>query len=137
MIIFASLSFFGVVTTLFLGLWIYSKAPTENLNRVMVLCLVCTWMSFAEFETRIAESIEMAKFWIRTASLWPLFFSLNLHFLLIFTNENKKLSKSLYFIIYIPAIILTIIDAISNLIVVSHDEIFLNKIRIKRTIELQ
>ena len=92
--IYAFFSLLSTLTTLFLGIWVYMKAPKEDLNKIFfIFSLIGTWLAFAEFQFRTSESFETAYMWMKAGALWPFVLALNLHFALLFIERKKFLSK--------------------------------------------
>lgn len=108
------------VICLFIGNFIYYKNPGNNLNRlVAILAFLIAFLAFTEFGYRQAETIETAQFWLRLSTLWPLVPSILIHISLMFTDKRKLLEHlSTYVLIYIPAIIISILGLMTNPIVV-------------------
>ncbi len=96
--------------------FIYFKGENNTLNRVAALiCIFLTYLSFVEFEYRSSFSIKRAYFWFKLGSLFPFIFPLMFHIVLAFTRKLyvKKL-KLLLIVIYIQALIITIMDITTN-----------------------
>jgi len=88
----------------------------NRLNRVFaVLCISVAYWSFVQFQSRQAPDALTAAFWIKASAPWPLAEALLLHFILVFTERAKLLAGKLtYVLIYLPAVIIALIDLSTN-----------------------
>ena len=114
--LFAILSFLSFLISLFLGAYVLIKAPEKKINVIFfIFSLLASALCFIEFEFRIAESIDRAVLWSKIQSLWPFVLAISLHFV-IEIKEIKKRKNLIYILIYVPAIVIFLIDLQTNLI---------------------
>jgi len=109
---FAIISLIGAIISFTLGIYAHSKDPKKSLNRIFLLfCISISFLSFAEFGMRQAESASSAKLWLILTGIFPLGgFSL-FHLTLIFYNpEILKNKKWISPIIYTIASILILVS---------------------------
>ncbi len=123
--IYAFFSLLAAISNLLLGVWIYFKAPKENLNKIFLyMSLVATWLAFVEFEMRTSESYETAYMWIKLAFPWSFIFVLNLHFCLIFIGRTRFLSKKISIVIfYLPPTLLSILELTTKTLVTGVEKV--------------
>jgi len=116
--IFALLSLIAFMICFFLGNFIYHKNPKSQLNiSIALLCILVGFLAFVEFQYRQAESIQIAYFWLKISSLWPLVPSLLLQIALIFTDSNLLKNKLTYPLIYIPPLIIIALSLTTNMMI--------------------
>jgi diguanylate cyclase (GGDEF)-like protein/PAS domain S-box-containing protein len=112
-LVFSATVFFTF--TLFLAGYIFYKKPRESVNRLfLVLCLPVAVWCFGYIFMTSAPSKASATFWFRVMALgWYVPVPLLLHLVLALTENNFfKKHDWFYFIIYLPAFVLTYIDAV-------------------------
>jgi hypothetical protein len=108
--VFASSSLLASVMAIFLGNFVLYRNPRNALNRVFFLfCLLAGSSSFTEFGYRQAESFATAYFWLRAGFVWIFLMPLELHFVLLFTEKKVLESKLAYFLLYGPALVLSLL----------------------------
>ena len=114
--LYAIISLFSSIVSLFLGNFIYYKNPNNRLNRLIaLLCFLVAYLSFAEYGLRQAESILTAYYWSKATFLWPMLTPLLLNIVLIVTRKNDLLkNKVVIFLLFLPSIILSIISLLTN-----------------------
>lgn len=116
--IFALISLIAFFLCFFLGNFIYHKNPKSQLNiMIALLCILVGFLAFTEFEYRQAEIMQIAYFWLKISSLWPLVPSFLLHISLIFTESKFLKNKLAYFLIYVPSIIIVLLSLTTNLMI--------------------
>ncbi len=110
MIVFALMSLFAALLSMFLGNYVLYLNPKKQLNRLFYGLSICIfYWSFIEFGCRQAESYKAARIWLICISFWPFTMSFWLHFILIFTEKTRILAKRfLYTIIYLPAAVFSL-----------------------------
>ncbi len=116
--IFSYISLTAFLICFFLGNFIYHKNSKSQLNiMIAVLCILVGFLAFAEYQYRQTLDFETAYLWLRISGLWPLVPSVLLHISLIFTGRTNILKNKLtYVIIYVPAIIISILAVDTNLL---------------------
>lgn len=124
--IYAKISLIAFLICFFLANFIYHKDSSKRLNQlVALLCLLVGLLSFIEFQYRQAFHYEIALFWLRLSTLWPLVPSLLLHIALEFTGYRNLLkNKYTYLLIYLPAIIIIIPSLTTNLLLESASQYY-------------
>jgi PAS domain S-box-containing protein len=116
--VFALISLTAFMVCFFLGNFIYHKNPKSELNiMIALLCILVGILAFIEYEYRQAETIQMAFFWLKISSLWPLVPSFLLHISLIFTKSKYLKYKFTYVLMYLPAIIIILLALSTNLMI--------------------
>jgi len=113
--IFALTSLLAAVICVFIGNFIYYKNPENQLNKlVAILSILVGFLAFAEFGYRQAETITNAIFWLKLSALWPFVLSVLINITLVYTGRTGLLKyKSFYFLMYMPAAIISIFGLIS------------------------
>ncbi len=113
--IFALISLLAAVICFFIGNFIYYKNPENQLNKlVAILSILVGFLAFTEFGYRQADTITNAIFWLKLSALWPLVLSVLINITLVYTGRTKSLkNKLVYFLIYMPAAIISIFGLIS------------------------
>lgn len=113
--IFALASLTAAVICFFLGNFIYYKNPENNLNRLIaILSFLIAFLAFTEFGYRQAETVGTALFWLRLSTLWPFAIAILINIYLVFVGREEVFKRELtYFLIYTPAIIITIIGLVT------------------------
>ncbi len=108
---FASIPLLGLVTMLFLGIYVYAWDSQSGLNRLFgMYCLTGAFGAFCEFRFMLAESYDVAFFWSRWTSLWPFILCLQLHLVLVFSNCSQTArSKALCTVMYGAALIVSVL----------------------------
>ena len=115
--LFALVSLIAFMLCFFLGNFIYHKNPKSQLNIIIALtAIVVGFLAFVEFEYRQAETFQIAFFWIKVSTLWPIVPSLLLHISLIFTKSRYLKNKLIYLLIYLPSIIIIYLSLTTNLL---------------------
>ena len=110
--VFALTSLIASVICFFLANFIYYKNPENKLNRLIaILSILIAFLAFCEFGYRQADTLNSAFLYLKLSTLWPFVPSILINIFLVFTGRNEILKhRSLtYFLIYAPAIIITII----------------------------
>ena len=96
------MNFFSIIilivthSSLAMGLFVYIKNPKTMTNRMFFLLTLASlyWMiTFFAFTS--ATTKEWAVFWRRIFSFWPLVVPIQLHFILVFTEHWKRLTKKI------------------------------------------
>ncbi len=115
---FSLLSLLASLISFFLGSFILSKNPKDKKNfSFFLFALINGILSFSEFEFRTAETYETAYFWYKTYTIWPFSLSISLYFIKNFINhKNTLLSKLIYSLIHLSALILFLIDLLTDYI---------------------
>ena len=114
--IYVILPFISFWLLLILGINIFILDKNNPVNKLFsLLCMFMAVYAFAEFMYRPAESLEIAKFWIKVAGMWVFCPPLLLHLALIFTKKNKILiNKLIYIVLYVPAATIFIMGGLYN-----------------------
>lgn len=100
-----------------LGLFVFYKNPRNRANLLfMLFCLAVAFWDFVDFNIITAETIDRARAWSYLDAPGPILPSvLMLHFALQFTERYRLLKKkNLLLLLYLPAILLTVIDIPTN-----------------------
>ncbi|HEX3047805.1 MAG TPA: ATP-binding protein [Bacillota bacterium] len=111
MTIYSFLSLFSCVIIFILGDFVYHQNKRDRLNIIFTIYCICiSCAAFGEFMYRQAESLQVATFWLKIASFWPFNLALLLHFTLLFTGRENLLKRNRnYLLIYLPALLFTIL----------------------------
>lgn len=113
--IYAFISLISSILCLFLGNFIYYKNPKNKLNQLTALmCIMLAYFLFVEFGYRQAETYTMANMWISASFIGPLVVSLILHVVLLITKKST-LTKNKLFLLYLPSLIISILNLNYNL----------------------
>jgi len=116
--IFALISLIAFMICFFLGNFIYHRNPKSQLNRIItLLSILVGFLAFVEFSYRQAETVQTAFFWLKISTLFPFVPALLLYISLIFTESKYLKNKLTYLVIYIPAIILSILGLTTNILI--------------------
>lgn len=112
---YAFLSLFASIVTLFLGNFIYYKNPKNRLNQLIaVLCFLVAYLAFVNFSLRNADSYQTAYLWLKASVLWPLMSPIVLTIVLTATKKQFSTNKVFLTLIYIPSIIISILQFTTN-----------------------
>ena len=115
--IFVLLSLFASTSCLSLGVLVYSINRKTTLNRIFFLTSIATFIySFTTYMMWTSTNLENALLWHKMGTIWPFFVALVLNFALVFTESNWLKKKFNYFILYIPAVSLWLIDLFTSFI---------------------
>ncbi|HSO25687.1 MAG TPA: hypothetical protein VLR54_03600, partial [Methanobacteriaceae archaeon] len=102
----------------FLGAFIYQKNSKNELNKmVALLSILVGFLALVEFLYRQAPNYETAYFWLKVSTIWPFVPSVLLNIALILTLKEDALKVKYYFLIYLPAIIITTLALPTNLLI--------------------
>lgn len=115
--VFSTLFLLGVLISLFWGIYIIRLNPKSDINRLFALiCMTLSVWSFGFFVANLSRDLSTAILWRRFSALgWTTIFSFILHYLLLITNKERNVKFNKYiFLLYIPAIIIMYVFAISN-----------------------
>ncbi|HNR14734.1 MAG TPA: response regulator [Thermodesulfobacteriota bacterium] len=107
MVVLASISLLAAALMFFLGVYVLSRDPKAMVNQVFFCyCLAGTYGSFVEFNILTAENIDRVYIWTRVYALgWPFLMTLQLHFVLVFTERWEYLLKrTITFALYVPSV---------------------------------
>ena len=108
--VYALLSLLASYICFSLGILIYQKDPKNEVNRIfMLVCILYGYLAFAEFGYRQADTISEASTWFKMGSVWPFAIATYLHFFLIFTNRTSFQSRRTSFVVYMPALVFSVI----------------------------
>lgn len=120
--IFALTSLLAAIICFFIGNFIYYKNPDNNLNKlVSVLSLFVAFLAFTEFGYRQAETIVSAIFWLKLSALWPFVPAILINISLLYTDAKNLIENKLtYFLIYMPALVISMIGLTANPIAVQN-----------------
>ncbi len=99
------------ISSLVLGVFIYSKGPKISLNKVFaLLCLSVSLYCFTEFGMRQAINFEEAYIWFNFAQIYPLIAALWFHFILLFSEKYNLKKKKILLTIYLIGIGLVLLN---------------------------
>ncbi|MBU7016684.1 MAG: PAS domain S-box protein [Theionarchaea archaeon] len=115
--IYAFSSLLASYACFLLGITVYQKDRKNELNKIIVLlCIFLGYTSFVEFGNRQAANASDAFIWLKLGSFWPFVISFLLHFIILFTKRGDILQKKMYFLIYAPAVIFSVLDLTTTFI---------------------
>ena len=98
----------NIPIALFLGISIYSREPSNKLNRIFLFfMLIAGYTAFCEFFRLASPDVQYAMIWHRASFLWPFFVAIQLKFVLELSGNRALDSKILNVILFAPAIILS------------------------------
>ncbi len=116
MSVFVWLSLCASVLCLTVGFSVYFLDRKALLNKLFMLTLMFNaYWAFGEFMMRQASTSDIAHFWGKVLFLWPFFVALMLHFTLVFTENDLMKRKSSYLLLYLPALLFSLIDLTTDL----------------------
>lgn len=112
MSIYALISLLSSILCIFLGNFIFYKNPKNRINQLVALMsFLLAYLLFVEFGYRQAETYYTANLWFTASFIWALTSSLILHTVLIITGKAHLTENKIFIsLLYIPSIILTILD---------------------------
>ncbi|HID73905.1 MAG TPA: PAS domain-containing protein, partial [Thermoplasmata archaeon] len=112
---YSFLSLNAFIVSLFMA-WFVTKSSNDIRNRLFgFFCLGMAVLSFSEFQMRIAESREMAAFWLRIASIYPLVGAVLLWFAIEFSERHDLLRRRWApLLIWGPAVVFTLLEAFTD-----------------------
>ncbi|OLS12863.1 MAG: signal transduction histidine kinase [Promethearchaeota archaeon CR_4] len=119
MVLFSVILVINFAFCLFLGSFVYYKNPTEKLNRyTLILCIAYAYQTLINFGLTVVESPETANTWFKFGAFYPFLLAFQLHFIFFFTEKKVVLkSKGFYIIVYGWALIFSIIDLSTDLLI--------------------
>jgi PAS domain S-box-containing protein len=119
MTILAFPSLLAAIASITLGGCVHARRPKSEPNRAFFLfSIAAAYWGFTDFGLQQSETYETAYIWLRMGALWPIAIVLLLHFVLVFTHQKKILEKkTTYYLMYVPAVLISIVDLTSNLII--------------------
>ncbi len=92
--IFALPSMAAFIISLLLGTFVYYKNPYNPINRLfMLLCILSSYQSFAEFMLRTAYDFDSAMLWRKIGGAWPLLISVIVHFIVVLVGRESFLKR--------------------------------------------
>ncbi len=101
----------------FLGAFIYQKNSRNELNKmVALLSILVGFLALVEFLYRQAPNYQTAFFWLKISTIWPFVPSVLLNIALILTLKEDTLKHKYYYLIYLPAIIITTLSLTTGLL---------------------
>ncbi len=109
---FAFPSMAAFVIALLLGIFVYTKNPYNQVNRIfMLLSSLSAYLSFTEFMMRMAHDLDTAILWQKIGGVWPLLISVLFHFVMVVTG-NEKILRRFYVLgaVYIPSALFVAIN---------------------------
>jgi len=115
---FNLISIITSVSCIFMGNFIYYKNPNNRLNQVLaIFSFLVAYMTFTDFQISSSTTPEQAYWWMKAAFPWVLMGSFYVHLALLSTEKFHILKKKItYVLIYLPTILLAIINLTTNLI---------------------
>lgn len=101
----------------FLGAFIYQKNSRNELNKMVALLSVLVgFLALVEFLYRQAPNYQTAFFWLKISTIWPFVPSVLLNIALVLTLKEDTLKHKYYYLIYLPAIIITTLSLTTGLL---------------------
>lgn len=101
----------------FLGAFIYQKNSKNELNKMVALLSVLVgFLALVEFLYRQAPNYQTAFFWLKISTIWPFVPSVLLNIALVLTLKEDTLKHKYYYLIYLPAIIITTLSLTTGLL---------------------
>ncbi len=119
MVLFSVILISNLGFCLYLSSFVFYKNPTDRLNRfALIFCLAFSYQTLVNFGLTVAESLEAATIWVKIGAFHPFLIAFHLHFVFVFTGKMAFLkSKGFYIVLYGWALIFSIIDLSTNLII--------------------
>jgi len=114
--LYAFISLASALISLFLGAMVFAR---DTRNRVNILFLafsiaVAYW-GLTEFGYRQADSLAVARFWLKLSDLGPLIFPILLHFAFVYTGRSSLMRQPrVAALIYAPALVFIGIDLLTD-----------------------
>lgn len=114
--LFGLLSLASTGIALIMGTLVISRNHREPVNRIFfALCLAIAYWSFTKYEHRIAGEYDEALFWIHISFVWALPSAMLLHFVLVYTGNERFLQKKWPFmLLYGPSVIIAVLTIVSD-----------------------
>jgi PAS domain S-box-containing protein len=81
--------------------------------------LANAYWALCKYMMAIAPSADTAQIWNKALFLWPFIVSIALHFTLVFTQNSILKRKSAYILIYLPALVFSLLALTTDLISVT------------------
>jgi PAS domain S-box-containing protein len=101
----------------FMGAFIYQKNSKNELNKMVALLSVLVgFLALVEFLYRQAPNYQTAFFWLKISTIWPFVPSVLLNIALVLTLKEDTLKHKYYYLIYLPAIIITTLSLTTGLL---------------------
>ena len=116
MSLFPLLSLMAAMVSLTVGTFVVAQHSKSASNRVFfLLCLSIAYVLIAKFVTLDARSPEVAGFWLKVMSFWPLILCTACHFALIFAEYDQMARKpSTYLAIYGPGLAISLLTVTTD-----------------------
>ncbi len=104
---------------IFLSSFVYYKNPAERLNQyALIFCIALSYQTIVNFGLSLADTLEAATIWVKIGAFNPFGIAFNLQFIFLFTGKRAFLkSKGFYIVLYGWALVFSLIDLSSNLII--------------------
>lgn len=94
-----------------MGNYIYYRNPRNQLNQVLaVFSIFIGYLAFTDFGCYLSTTSEQAYWWVKAAFPWMLVASFFIHIALLSTENQIIKKKITYVIIYLPSILLALIN---------------------------
>jgi PAS domain S-box-containing protein len=111
------LSLAASVTCISLGVVVYSFNRRALLNKLFLIAsFFAFFYAFTDVMMWQASSFESAYFWNKVGSVWPFFVVSVVHFALAFTGSSWLKKRVTYLLLYLPAVVFSLIEVFTNLI---------------------
>lgn len=115
--IYALILLSAIAISISLGLSVYCLNRKATLNKLFMLILITNaYWSFCTFMMSQSTTLGGAVFWEKALFLWPFLVALLLHFTLVFTESGLLKRKLIYFALYFPPFLFSLVDLTTNLI---------------------
>ena len=120
---YPSFIFVGALIIFIFALIVYAGNPKEKINKYFLLLFtLAAALAFFQFERYTSCRFDHAQFWSYLESFWPFLIALAVHFVLIFTNAPILKKRSVLYVIYLPALIFSLLSMFSQMSLVGSVE---------------
>ncbi len=108
------------------GTYVFSSNPKNNVNRFFfIFSIISSFTAFAEYACNFSDNPETAVFWLKLqTSVLPVYFTVQLHFLLVFTKTRFLNKINGIFFIYAAAVFITVNSLFSDIFITVTQEWF-------------
>lgn len=116
---FTLISLLTFVIFLLVGVVTFLRNPRGKVNAIFtIFCMLASYVAFTEFGYRQAGDAVTAFNWIKATSFRPLAFAVLIHFVLVFTEQQKLLRNTFtHILVYVPALVVSLLTLFTPLFV--------------------
>ncbi len=94
---------------LFAGVFVFSQNVKHPVNQTFyAYSLITALYTFADYHYISTPDIDIAGFWVRVEMIWPLYYIVQLHFLMVFARFPLKVPKRWKIVLYTAGILVSL-----------------------------